>query len=90
MTNLNHRLGSASPQQVAQASFAGITISQDFLPEAQLMSAALQLLLLSDAYKITPQEVLQYTHNLIEDPAAKQFPEFRALFDYVQSEIKPK
>lgn len=73
---------------VAEAVVAVINAVQTVEPAIQAHAVALAFLLITQQYRVEPQDVFVVVKNLMASNAAGHSIEYRALLDYVENELK--
>ena len=81
-------LTNADPKAVAKAAMQVIDRLQLHKSHIQAAAAAAVFLVLCDHYRVSAQDVMTATKNLLFDERQGKRPEFVALRDYVRYEIK--
>ena len=81
-------LTNAAPSAVAQAAMQVIDQLQNHRSHVQAAAAAAVFLVLCDHFRVSPQDVMTATKNLLFDDREGKRPEFAALRDYVRYEIR--
>lgn len=77
----------ASVEEVSRAVVAVIDAVQTTDPEIQAHAVALAFLLITQQYRVEPQDVFVVVKNLMASTAAGHSIEYRALLDYVKMEL---
>lgn len=76
----------AQVRDVSNASMAVITTIQDMQPHVQMAALAATFLLLSDHWKVAPQEAFAAVKNLMNHAEGRR-PEFNAVAAYMEAEL---
>lgn len=87
--NLHHHLGSFKAQDVANTVYGSLNLIQERPPAEQLVASCYLFLSLCAAFGIPANDVFGTVNNLMDDKAALSLPEFKALQNYMNNEIKP-
>ena len=87
--NLNHHLGSVEPANIANTVYGALNLIQERPPADQLVASCYLFLSLCAAFDVHVQDVLGAVENLVDDKEALSLPEFKALNQYMNNEIKP-
>jgi hypothetical protein len=83
----NDKTNNANPERVAKAAFNVIDRLQLFQPHEQVLAAAALFVILTDAHKANPQDIITVTKNLMNEKQ-KLRAEFAAVRDYVKHELR--
>jgi len=81
------KLNNCSLTDGAVASLTVIDRLQKFKPEEQVVGLAATFLLVCEHYRVSVQDVMTVTKNMIHDARRRHVPEFDAVDLYVRNEL---
>jgi len=87
--NLHHHLGSFRAPDIANTTYGALNLIQERSPAEQLVASCYLFLSLCAAFNVPSNDVFGAVGNLMNDKEAMRLPEFKALNQYMNNEIKP-
>lgn len=87
--NLHHHLGGFKAPDIANTVYGALNLIQERSPAEQLVASCCLFLALCATFDVPPRDVMGAVDNLMDDKESMRLPEFKALTQYMNNEIKP-